>query len=152
MNLVISETDNTYQLKSTTLDVDSDCFLLDTGSTHRIYNKQSLFNDSIQPIKNITVKGVGGESSVEVSGSLSFRITGDDSKSHKIKISEVLYVPYSPMNLISPQSLSRDQSSNRGMMLVTYGNESLLIWDKCSLVKTIPHHPTLTLPILTVNE
>lgn len=132
------------------LDSDSYYFAIDTCTSEGICKHKELFNGKIQPCNNIFVQGVGGKIEVEGYGSITLRITDDDNVKHDIIIHNVLYVPNSPANLISPQRWS--QGSNAGTGEITVEGSTLLFWNNRTATKLIPHHPELGIPIMSVND
>ena len=106
----------------------------------------------IKPCNNIFIQGVGGKTKVSGHGTMKLRITDDDGKLHELVISNTLYVPECPTNLISPQRWSSSCKEPHGTGEITVGNNTLLFWDDKQFSKLVPHHPELGISLITVND
>jgi hypothetical protein len=131
-------------------DSDSYSFAIDTCTSEGICKHKELFVGAIKKCHNIFVQGVGGKISVEGYGTIKIRIVDDDNAKHDLLIHNVLYVPDSPANLLSPQRWS--QGSNSGTGEITVEGSTLLFWNDRKSTKLIPHHPELGIPIMSVND
>jgi len=135
---------------------DSDCFLLvlDTGSSHHVINDRSLFINDINPIQNVYLNGVGGRIQAVGHGSVNFRVTDDDGVPCDLILHDVLYVPDSPANLISPQKLTSGlpEENRFDAFAFTSGNVTVFGWDKGKHLWTIVHCKDVDIPMLPVNE
>ena len=127
-------------------------FVIDTGTTFTICRLKELFLDGIKKAKDIWIKGVGGKVKVRGYGSIKVSVTDDDSNECDLVISNVLYVPESPTNLLSPQLWSKPSPKPTGTGEMTIGGLTMLFWNNHKHTKMVPHHPELKLPILTVNN
>ena len=134
------------------VDTDSYNFAIDTCTSESICKHKELFVGKISPTKNIYVQGVGGQIRASGYGTIKIRIMDDDEKYHDIIIHNVLYVPQSPVNLLSPQKWSKFSKSKCGTGEMTVGDTTLLFWDERKYSKVVPHHPELGIPIMTVND
>ena len=85
------------------LDTDGYQFAVDTGTTFHICKHKELFVGNIKKAKSIYIKGIGGQIKVKGYGTIKIRVMDDDSNNYDLEIANVLYVPNSPANLISPQ-------------------------------------------------
>jgi hypothetical protein len=132
------------------LDSDSYHFAIDTCTSEGICKHKELFIGKIRPCKNVYVQGVGGKIDVQGYGTIKIRITDDDGVKHDLIIHNVLYVPDSPANLLSPQRWS--QGSNAGIGEITVEGSTLLFWNDRKATKLIPHHPEMGIPIMSVND
>ena len=134
------------------IDEDSYQFVIDTGTTFHICKSKELFLGGIKKAKDIWIKGVGGKVKVRGYGSIKVTVTDDNSNECDLVISNVLYVPESPTNLLSPQLWSETSSKPTGTGEMTIGGLTMLFWNNHEHTKMVPHHPELKLPILTVNN
>ena len=134
------------------LDSDSYHFAIDTCTTFSICKEKELFFGKIKKLNNVHIQGVGGKTKVHGYGSIRIRITDDDGIQNDLEIHDVLYVPSSPANLISPQQWSQSCSNPNGTGEITVGESTLLFWNDRKHSKLIPHHPELKIPIMSVND
>ena len=134
------------------IDEDIYQFVIDTGTTFHICRSKELFLDGIKKAKDIWIKGVGGKVKVRGYGSIKVSVTDYDSNECDLVISNVLYVPESPTNLLSPQLWSKPSPKPTGTGEMTIGGLTMLFWNNHKHTKMVPHHPELKLPILTVNN
>ena len=81
---------------------------MDTGSTDHICKESNLFVGKIMPCPKINIKGIGGQLNAKGYGTIKFKIVDDHGKTHEMLVHNVLHVPDSPVNLLSPQKLARD--------------------------------------------
>ena len=104
----------------------NDCyqFAIDTCTTYHICKEKELFVGSIRSSKNLFVQGVGGKIQVKGYGTIKVRIQDDDGQTHDIQIHDVLYVPDSPTNLISPQQWSKSCDNPAGTGEITVGDST----------------------------
>ena len=123
-----------------------------TGSSHHIFNDESVFVGDIAPVRGVTLRGIGGEIHAHGVGTVKLRMTDDNGDLVDLIIHNVLYIPESPMNLISPQKLGT-RSADDGIepFIYTEGPNTLFGWDK-QVMKTVHHSPTFNLPLLFLNE
>ena len=142
-----SEIDN-----SLSLDTDSYLFAIDTCTSENICKHKELFVGAIKPFKNLYVQGVGGKIKASGYGSIKVRVTDDDGKLHDLLIHNVIYLPESPVNLLSPQKWSIGSNNPTGTGEITAGKATLLFWNDTKTTKYIPHHPELGIPIMSVND
>ena len=134
------------------MDVDSYNFAIDTCTSESICKHKELYIGDIKPCKHIYIQGVGGKVKVTGYGSIKLRVTDDEGVKHDLIIHNVLYVPESPVNLLSPQKWSQSCLDPSGTGELTVGDTTLLFWNERKATKLIPHHPELGIPIMSVNE
>ena len=154
-NLLMSLSSKKKQLddvSGTSLDTDSYQVAIDTCTSESICSERELFVGKIHSCRRLYIQGVGGKVKVTGVGSIKFRITDDDDVTHDLLIHNVLYVPESPVNLISPQRWSETSTNPEGTGEITTGGVTILFWDNKQFTKLIPHHPDLKIPIMTVND
>ena len=94
---------------------------------------------------------MSGKIKVTGYGTIKIKVTDDNGKKHDLIIHNVLYVPQSPINLISPQKWSQGMHDN-GTGEITVGDATLLFWDNRKYTKLIPHQPEYGIPIMSVND
>ena len=114
-------------------DLQSEFFVIDTGSTDHLCCNKSLFVGDIAPLRGVKLQGVGGLLEASGFGTIRFNLFDDNGASHTFTIHNVLYVPEAPMNLLSPQKwiagLPSEEKLARGAMSITLNDISLLIWN-----------------------
>ena len=76
-------------------------FGTDNCATHHICNNLSLFISPPIEVENVGIRGVSGSVSAEGIGTIQFSLQDDDGKDHLITLSNVIYLPSAPKNLIS---------------------------------------------------
>ena len=149
-NLLMSLSSGKKQLDDvSTMNLDTDSYqvAIDTCTSESICREKELFAGKIHNHQRLYIQGVGGKVKVTGVGSLKFRIIDDDGVTHDLLIHNVLYVPESPVNLISPQRWSETSTNLDGT-----GGVTILFWDNKQFTKLIPHNPDLKIPIMTVND
>ena len=70
-------------------------------------------------------------------------VTDDENKLNDLIIHNVIYLPESPVNLLSPQKWSLGSDNPTGSGEITAGGTTLLFWNNNTKTKYIPHHPDL---------
>ena len=134
------------------LDSDSYQIAIDTCTTFHLCKHKELFIDGIKPCTNIYIQGVGGRTRVQGYGSIKLRVHDDDGILHELIINEVLYVPNSPTNLLSPQRWSQCSKDPKGTGEITVNGTTILFWNGTKHSKVITHHPQLGIPIMSIND
>jgi hypothetical protein len=134
------------------MDTDSYYFAVDTCTSETICKHKELFVGDIKSCKKIFVQGVAGKVQVTGDGTIKLRITDDDGLEHDLLVHNVLYVPESPINLISPQRWLQGTKNPNGTGEITVGESTLLFWDDRKYTKLIPHQPSLGIPVMSVND
>ena len=142
-----NELDSTIQLDS-----DSYSIAIDTCTSETIVKHKELFVGNITPAKNLYVQGVGGQLKAYGYGTIKIRVTCDDGKQHDLLVHNVIYLPESPVNLLSPQKWSLGSTNVNGTGEITVGDTTLLFWNNRQTTKLIPHHPELGIPIMSIND
>lgn len=133
-------------------DTDSYTAAIDTCTSESICRHQELFIGEIKTCKNVYVQGVGGKVKASGYGSVKMRILDDEGKLYDLIIHNVIYLPDSPINLISPQRWSEGSKDSTGTGEITIGGTTLLFWNNKQSTKIIPHHPELGIPIMSFND
>jgi hypothetical protein len=133
-------------------DTDSYTAAIDTCTSESICKHKELFVGDIKECKNVYVQGVGGKIKASGYGSVKMRILDDEGKLFDLVIHNVIYLPDSPINLISPQRWSEGTKHPTGTGELTIGGTTLLFWNQRKSTKIIPHHPELGIPIMSFND
>jgi hypothetical protein len=133
-------------------DTDSYTAAIDTCTSESICKHQECFVGDIKACKNVYVQGVGGKIKASGYGSIKMRISDDDGKVSDLLIHNVIYLPESPINLISPQRWSQGSKDPSGTGELTTDGTTLLFWNQMKSTKIIPHHPELGIPIMSFND
>ena len=128
-------------------------FILDTGSTDHICSVRSLFTGELKPTRGMSLNGIGGSIAVHGVGSISIRVTDDNGEAHSLILHNVLYVPDSPANLISPQKLTEGQDPTMALSAycVTWNSTTVFAWANSAYSRTLHHRQEANLPILPTN-
>lgn len=97
------------------LDTDSYLFAIDTCTSENLCRHKELFIGDIKPCKNLFVQGVGGRVRASGYGSIKIRVTVDQNDVYDLIVHNVIYLPESPVNLLSPQkwSMGSDNLNHR---------------------------------------
>ena len=143
---------NTYLDDIMSLDTDSYTIAIDTCTTFHICKHRELFVGQLKDCSNIFIQGVGGRTRVQGYGSIKLRVTDNSNQLHELIINDVLYVPDSPTNLLSPQRWSQDSSNPKGTGEITVSGTTVLFWNDTKTTKLVIHHPELGIPIISIND
>lgn len=153
-NLVMSLSTKASNGINDIINVDTDSYTaaIDTCTSESIFKHKELFVGKIKSSNNIFVQGVGGKIKASGYGTVKLRISDDEGKPYDLLIHNVIYLPNSPINLISPQRWSKDTGNPHGTGEITVGGNTLLFWNDHKASKLIPHHPEMGIPIMTFND
>ena len=77
---------------------------MDTGTSQHICNDKSLFVDKLIKCNGVEIGGIGGSVTAKGVGTIQLSLIDDQHRSHNIILHNILYVPASPVNLISPKN------------------------------------------------
>ena len=80
------------------------------------------------------------------------KIIDDEGKTFDLLIHNIIYLPDSPINLISPQRWPGGAKDPTGTGELTIDGITLLFWNQRKSTKVIPHHPELGIPIMAFND
>ena len=127
-------------------------FAIDTATSFHVCKHKELFIDGIRKTKSIYLKGIGGRVKVKGHGTISVKVTDDNDQECNLRISNVLYVPQSPTNLLSPQLWSECSETPTGTGEITVGGTTILFWDESQHSMLIKHHEALKIPIFFVEQ
>lgn len=123
---------------------DTDLFIIGVNNhaSRFISNKVEHFISPLQSANYGFIKGVGGELlEVRGKGKLVWQIEDDYGRIHKVAIPDALYVPKSPIRLLSPQHWSQPVNNNYpepdGTWCENYHDCLILYWDQRQYQKTI---------------
>ena len=123
-----------------TFDTDSELIGVDNRCTACISHEASDFITELVPTKR-TIKGFGGTRTANVmTGTLLWRWSDDDGKTHKFKIPNSYYVPEGKCRLLSPQHWAKHQNDKdpKGTGEFTNGKTCKLYWNGATHSLTIP--------------
>ena len=134
------------------IDTDSINFGIDTCTSDSICNRRELFVGDIKRCRSIFIEGLGGKIQAEGYGTIKIRVIDDNGLAHDLIIHNVLYVPASSVNLLSPQRWAEGNGGGNGIFEATFAHCTVLFWSDQKFIKTIPHHPDSNIPIMAVNE
>ena len=127
-------------------------FVMDTGTTQHICKEKSHFVGPLVKCSGVEIGGLGGSVSAKGVGTVKLCIIDDQHRPHDIILHNVLYVPDSPVNLLSPQRWAQEstmkEGSCKGTFFCSFGDESIFVWNKRQYMKTIFNDPLNNLPIL----
>ena len=153
-NLVMSLSTKSSNGINDIINVDSDSYTaaIDTCTSESIFKHKELFVGRIKSCNNIFVQGVGGRVKASGYGTVKLRVSDDEGNPYDLLIHNVIYLPSSPINLISPQRWSKDTGNPHGTGEITVGGTTLLFWKNHKASKLIPHHPEMGIPIMTFND
>ena len=127
-------------------------FAVDTATSFHVCKQKGLFVDNLKTAKNIFVKGIGGKTKVRGYGTIAINVIDDDDRECDLIISNVLYVPDSPANLISPQLWSECVEILSDTGDFTVGGTTIMFWNENKYSKLIQHHPELKIPIFIAHS
>ena len=123
---------------------------IDNHTSYSISNNLEHFTFPITP-SNSMLLGVNGKSKVPGTGTVRWLIDDDFGVQSKIILQNKLYVPTSPICLLSPQHWAQCFNghfpTSEGKWFVTYSNNFFLHWSQQSRVRTIPISPKTDTPI-----
>ena len=125
-------------------------FALDNCATHHICNDKSLFTGPIQSISNVGITGVGGTVSPVGIESIAFTVRDCGDVDHPITLSNVIYLPDCPKNLISILCWSLDKGDDCGIF--SQGRYSIFLWNHDKLKCMVDHPADCPIPILSINK
>jgi hypothetical protein len=128
----------------TSFDTDSSFWVCDNSATGHIWNDRSLFTGDLVPLIYI-VGAATGTSETTLMGTVNLRLTDDNGDKHKFTLTQVNYMPASPVNILSTRVLSRQFADANGIDLHGTGIHSCyedhtLIWDHGKYQKTFKTH------------
>ena len=128
-----SDDDANLRDKPQTGRFDSDFFLVGVDNhASKCMSKNRKHFVSFDPMKNQTVKGVGGVIRVLGRGTLRWRVEDCDGRIHVLGIKGALYVPNLPMCLVCPHHWSQQANDNfptgHGTWCEKYSDECVLRW------------------------
>ena len=131
-------------------DTNTVTFGVDNCATHHICSLLSLFRDHPKPITNVGVKGVAGTMPAKGIGTITFSLKDDDGVTHDITLHNVIFFPQAAQNLISVSQWSMDRRDN--CSVTSRATHSTFTWGNDRFTKSIPHPPSVAIPLMKVNE
>ena len=129
---------------------------MDTGTSQHICNDKNLFVDKLVKCKGVEISWLGGSVSAKGVGTTKLSLINDQHRSHNILLHNVLYVPASLVNLISPQRWAQEsdmkEGSNKGIFFCNFGDEAIFVWNQRKYMKSIFNDPDTNLPVLQCKD
>ena len=92
-------------------DTDSFVIAIDTGCSYCMTNNKSHFVGKPETIR-VKVKGIGGEGTATMKGTVAWAITNDDGQVHELLIPDTFYNEQAPYCLLSPQHMAQSTKDN----------------------------------------
>ena len=136
-------------------DTDSIKVAIDTGASRSISSKVTDFEGDITPT-NQTIDGIANGLSATGKGTIVWNIQDDQGRVHHIRIPNSLYVPASPIRILSPQHWAQEvydkSPRRRGTWCATYEDGCELFWQQNKYVKTVKHDIRSNVPIMSANN
>ena len=124
---------------------------MNTGTSQHICRDKRLFIAPLVKCSGVEIGGLGGSISAAGVGTIQLSIVDDQHRPHNIILHNVLYVPESPVNLISPQRWTQEsvmkEGANKGTFFCNFGDESIFVSNKRQYMKTIFNDPVTNLNI-----
>ena len=96
------------------------------------------------------IAGVGGTVIPIGIGTIQLSIKDADNEAHIITLSNVIYLPDCPKNLISISRWSHDKGDNCGIF--SRGKYSIFLWNHDKHKCLVDHPADCPIPLLSVNE
>ena len=131
-------------------DSDSHQIGVDNYSSYSISNNLEHFTFPITPC-HATLLGVNGRRKVPGTGTVCWLIDENFGVPSKVILHYTLYVPSSPICLLSPQHWAQCANyqfpTSEGTWCATYSNKLVLYWSQQSRVRRIPINPKTNTPI-----
>ena len=131
---------------------DSDSFKIgvDNHSSFSLSNCRDHFVGPITPL-NANLLGINGVSAIKGRGTICWTIEDDDGVPHTITLHNALYVPSSPVCLLSPQHWAQVVNDHyplqEGTWCATYSKSVVLHWDQRKFCRTIPINSSTNTPV-----
>ena len=136
-------------------DTDSIRIAVDTGASRTISSHSTDFEGEITPTKR-TIDGIASGLEATGIGTIHWTTQDDQGRVHVVRIPNSLYVPASPIRILSPQHWAQEMDDNypkrRGTWCATYDNGCELFWQQNKYVKTVKHDSRSNVPIMTANH
>jgi hypothetical protein len=114
------------------------------SATGHICNNKSLFSGELVP-SIYTVGAATGTTEPALMGTVILRITDDNGKKHAFTLTNVNYMPQSPVNLLSTRVLSKKYIDENGFDKMGTGvwstyDTHILVWDHGQYSKMLKTH------------
>lgn len=116
--------------KMAVFDTDTFPIVVDSGCSRTLSSfKKDFIQSSFKPrTETRSVQGFAGSlSSIEATGTISWKITDDAGELRELIIPNCLYVPASNTRLLSPQHLAQDSTDN--VTYVVRAKEAIITWE-----------------------
>ena len=135
--------DKQLQDQSIKFDTDLSTIICDNSANVHICNDKNMF--IILPLQtdhHYVAKIGGAKNSTAGMGTTRWRWKDDGGKQHTIDVDNVLYLPQSPVNILSITSLSDQFNDDDGTGIDTKRSKSHFYWNRIKHQRTITHPPS----------
>jgi hypothetical protein len=129
--------DTSNRLDDHLYDTDSYLIAIDNGSSRCITNNTKDFVGKVRKV-NLTVRGIGGNTSATLVGTVRWRIEDNEGKVHSFLIPGTYYNKGAPYRLLSPQHWSETRKEKRRSGCTTYHDGVEMFWNKYKDIRSIP--------------
>jgi hypothetical protein len=151
---VLANYDKTEHEKLISFDSDSLTVILDNSANTSVFNKKEHFVDKkihkLVPSEEGVITIGGSNHHPEGYGDVSISLKDDDGNLCELRLSNVLYFPDSPVNIVSITCLAASLGDPEGTWVQTRWRYSVFQWDHGKHKKTVLH-PSSNLPEVAVN-
>ena len=134
---------------------DSDSFKVavdNCASVTMTHCKEDLLPDTITPVHNVRVRGVGGYVPITHKGTVNWRFEDDNGRVHEFLIPNCYLVPHLPQRILSPQHWAQGLSDHaplpNGTRCVTTDSAIILQWKQRRFSKTVKLSPGSNIGIM----
>ena len=141
--LATSDEDNLGENTMSSFDTDSSFWVCDNSATGHICNDASMFHGELIPSVYGVATASGTSNSLKM-GTVILWLRDDEGVEHTFTLKECIYMPSSPVNILSTRRLSEhypDGSGNpdtRGTGITSFYTHHELFWNGRKFVKTFP--------------
>jgi GAG-pre-integrase domain len=128
-------------------DTDSVPIKIDNCCTRTMsFCKRDFISGTMKPVRNLTVRGYGGTSTIIThKGTIEWKIQDDEGTTQTLTIPNSYYVPTSSNRLLSPQHMAQQMNDHypvkRGTWCATYDDAICLQWNQRQHTKTVQLDP-----------
>jgi hypothetical protein len=138
---------------TTLFDTDSSSVVCNNSANRHVCNDRRMFTELRDtPMTNTVVATIGGKTSIPTGiGTVKWTWKDDSGQEHTHHLTDVLYFPTSPVNILSITALADQLNDDNGTGIDTRRRTSRLYWDNNRYEKTFLHSSS-NLPEMPVNE
>jgi hypothetical protein len=126
---------------TTLFDTDSSSVVCDNSANCHVCNDRRMFTKLRDtPLTNTVVATIGGKTSIPTGiGTVKWTWKDDAGQDHTHHLTDVLYFPTSPVNILSITALADQLNDDNGTGIDTRCRKSRLYWDNHCYEKTFHH-------------